>query len=185
MDYQTWIFIGRTDAEAETPILWSPDMKNWLLGKDPDAGKDWRQEEKEMTEDEMVRWHHRFDGCEFKQTLGVGDGQGILVCYSPWGPKSQTRLSDNWTELMGVDINLSRFLETNVFISMICFNVEKKMLTLKFWKQVLFSLPKISASVSIYRTLSHFPKGVYFHHSAYQFVVMQYLKLQGGQTSQS
>ena len=79
---QSWIFIGRTDAEG--PILWPPDMKNWLLGDDPDAGKDWRQEEKGMTEDEMVEWHHQLDGHEFKLTPGVGDGQRILACCSPW-----------------------------------------------------------------------------------------------------
>ena len=84
---QSWIFIGRTDAEAETPILWSPDAKNWLIRKDLVAWKDWRQEEKGMTEDEMVGWHHWLDGHEFVQVPGVGDGQGILVCYSPWGHK--------------------------------------------------------------------------------------------------
>ena len=83
---QSWIFNGRTDAEAEAPILWPPDAKNWLIGKDPDAGKDWRQE-KGTTEDEMVGWHHRLDGCEFEQVPGVGDGQGSLVCCRPWGHK--------------------------------------------------------------------------------------------------
>ena len=71
---QSWIFIGRTDAEVETHVLWLPDVKNWLIWKDPDAGKDWRQEEKEMTEDEMVGWHHRLDGHEFEQALGDGEG---------------------------------------------------------------------------------------------------------------
>ena len=80
----SWIFIGRIDAKAETPILWPPDAKNWLVGKDPDAGKDWRQEEKGMTEDEMVGWHHRLDGHEFEQAPGAGDGQGSLGCCSPW-----------------------------------------------------------------------------------------------------
>ena len=84
---QSWIFIGTTDAEAETLILWPPDAKNWLLGKDPVAGKDWRQKEKGMTEDEMVGWHHRLDGHEFEQAPGVGDGQGSLACCSPWGCK--------------------------------------------------------------------------------------------------
>ena len=84
---QSWIFIGRTDAEAETPILWPPDAKNWLIGKDSDAGKDWRQEKKGMTEDEMVGWHHQLDGHEFEQDSGVGDGQWSLACYSPWGCK--------------------------------------------------------------------------------------------------
>ena len=83
---QFWIFTGRTDADAEAPILWPPDAKNWLTGKDPDAGKD-RRQEKGMTEDEMVGWHHWLDGHEFEQALGVGDGQGSLVCCSPWGCK--------------------------------------------------------------------------------------------------
>ena len=97
---QFWIFIGRTNAETETPILWLPDTKNWLIGKDPDVGKEWRQEEKGTTEDEMVGWHHQLDGCEFEQVLGVGDGQGSLVCCSPWGHKeSDTTKWLNWTEL--------------------------------------------------------------------------------------
>ena len=80
---QSWIFIGRTDVEAETPILWPPDMKYWLTWKDPDAGKDWGQEEKGTTEDEMVGWHHRLNGPEFESTPGGGNGQGGLVCCSP------------------------------------------------------------------------------------------------------
>ena len=94
---QSWIFIGRTDAEAEALILWPPDAKNWLIGKDPDAGKDWRQKEKGMTEDEMVGWHQQLDGHEFEQAPGVGDGQGGLACCSVWG-HNQTWLND-WTEL--------------------------------------------------------------------------------------
>ena len=93
---QSWIFIGRTDAEAEAPILWPTDAKNQIIRKDPDAGKDWRQGEKGTTEDEMVGWHHWFNGHEFGQALGVGDGQGSLACTSPWVTKSWTRLSD-WT----------------------------------------------------------------------------------------
>ena len=84
---QSWIFIGKTDAEVETLILWPPVAKNWLIWKDPDAGRDWGQEEKGTTEDEMVRWHHRHDGHEFEQALRVGDGQGGLVCCSPWAHK--------------------------------------------------------------------------------------------------
>jgi len=96
---QVWIFIGRTDAEAETPIFWPPDGKNWLIGKDPDAGKNWRQE-KGMTEDDMVGWHHRLDGHECKQAPRVGYGQGSLACCSPWGHKeSVTTEQLNWTEL--------------------------------------------------------------------------------------
>ena len=94
---QSWIFIGRTDVEAETLILWPPDAKNWLLGKDPDAGKDWRREEKGTTEDEMAGWHHRLNGREFQWTLGVGDGQGGLSYCSPWGRKdSDTTERLNW-----------------------------------------------------------------------------------------
>ena len=84
---QSWTFIGRTDAEVETPVVWPSDAKNWFTGKDPDAGKDWRQEEKGITEDEMVGWHHQLDGYEFEQAPTVGDGQGSLVCCSPWGYK--------------------------------------------------------------------------------------------------
>ena len=96
---QSWIFIGRTDVEAETPILWPPDARSWLIWKDPDAGKDWRQEEKGMTEDEMVGWHHRLDGHEFEQALGVSAGQGGLACCSPRGRKERhdwaTKLNSN------------------------------------------------------------------------------------------
>ena len=80
------MFVGRTDTEAETSILWPPDAKRQLIGKDPDAGKDQRWE-KWVTEDEMVGWHHRLNGHEFEQTLGDGEGQGSLVCCSPWGHK--------------------------------------------------------------------------------------------------
>ena len=84
---QSWVFNGRTDAEAEIPILWPPDVKNWLVGKDPDAGKDWRWKEKGDDKDEMVGWYHQVNGHEFEWTPGVGDGQGGLVCCSPWGCK--------------------------------------------------------------------------------------------------
>ena len=80
------MFIGRTDAKAEAPILWPPDVKNWLTGKDPDAGKDWRQE-KGKIEDKMAGWHHQLNGYEFEQTPGDGKGQRSLVCCSPWGRK--------------------------------------------------------------------------------------------------
>ena len=95
---QSRIFIGKTDTKAEAPILWPPDAKSWLIGKDPDAGEDWRQEEKGTTEDEMVGWHHQLDWHEFEQALGVGDGQGSLAYCSPWGGKSQTWLNI-WTEM--------------------------------------------------------------------------------------
>ena len=97
---QSCIFIGKTDPEAKTSLLWPPDVKNWLIGKDPDAGKDWKEKEKGTTEDEMVGWHHLLDGHEFEQAPGVGDGQGSLVCYSLWHHKeSDTTEQLNWTEL--------------------------------------------------------------------------------------
>ena len=95
---QSWVFIGRTDAEAETPILWPPDAKNWLIGKDPDAGKDWGQEEKGMTEDEMAGWPHRLDGHEFEWTLEVGYGQGGLACCNSWGYE-ESDMTECLTEL--------------------------------------------------------------------------------------
>ena len=108
---QSWIFTGRTDADAEAPVLWPPDVKNWLIGKDPDAGKDWRQEEKGMTEDTMVGWHHWFNGHELEQTLGVGEGQGSLACCCLWGHKElDTTEQLNWTEL---NVIRSGLLEEN------------------------------------------------------------------------
>ena len=97
---QSWVFFGRTDAKAETLVLWPPHAKSWLIGKDSDAGRDYGQEEKEMTEDEMAGWHHRLDGREFEWTLGVGDGQGGLACCNSWGHKElDTTERLNWTEL--------------------------------------------------------------------------------------
>ena len=96
---QSWIFIEKTDAETETSILWPPDVKNWLTGKDPDTGKVWRQKEKGTTENEMVGWHHWLDGHEFGQAPGCGDGQGILVWCTPWGHKeSYTTEQLNWSD---------------------------------------------------------------------------------------
>ena len=98
---QSWVFIGRTDFEAETPVLWPPHAKSWLIGKDPDAGRDWEQEEKGTTEDEMAGWHHRFDGHKFEWTPGVGDGQGILACCDSWGRKeSDTTERLNWLNIL-------------------------------------------------------------------------------------
>ena len=94
---QSWIFIGRTDAEAEIPVLWPPDAKNWLTGKDPDSGKDWGQKEKRMTEDEMVGWHHWLNGRGFGWTPRVGDGQGGLGCCGSWGRKESDMTEGlNW-----------------------------------------------------------------------------------------
>ena len=96
---QSWVFIGRTDSKAETPILWPSHVKCWLIGKDPDAGRDWGQEEKGMKEDEMAGWHHGLDAHEFGWTLGVGDGQGGLACCNSWNHKeSDTTKQLNWTE---------------------------------------------------------------------------------------
>ena len=96
---KSWVFTGRTDVEAETPILWPPHAKSWLIGKDPDAGRHWRQEEKGTTEDEMVGWHHQLDGREFGYTPGAGDRQGGLACCDSWGRKeSDTTERLNWTE---------------------------------------------------------------------------------------
>ena len=104
---QSWVFIGRTDVEAETPILWPPDAKSWLIWKDPDTGKDWGQEEKGMTEDEMVGWHHRLNAHGFGWTPGVGDGQGGLACCDSWGCK-ESHMTD-WTELKQMGIKLKSF----------------------------------------------------------------------------
>ena len=96
---QSWIFIWRADAEADAPILWPADAKNWLIWKDPDAGKDLKQEEKGTTEDEMVGWHHQLNGHEFEQAPGSGDGQGSLVCCSPWYYKESNMTEGlNWTD---------------------------------------------------------------------------------------
>ena len=97
---QSWVFIGRTDVEAETPILWAPDAKSWLTGKDSDAGRDWGQEEKGTIEDDMAGWHHWLDGRESEWTPGVGDRQGGLACCDSWGLKEPDRTEWlNWTEL--------------------------------------------------------------------------------------
>ena len=98
---QSWVFIGKTGVEAEIPIFWPPDVRGWLIWKDPDAGKDWRQEEKGTTEDEMVGWHHWLNGHGFVWTPGVGDGQGGLACCGSWGCKElNTTEWLNWTELI-------------------------------------------------------------------------------------
>ena len=108
---QPWVFFGRNDAKAETPVLWPPHKKSWLTGKDPDAGRDCGQEEKGTTEDEMARWHHRLDGHETEWTLGVVDGQGGLACCNSWGHKESDMTEQmNWTELNW------RYLKSNLKI---------------------------------------------------------------------
>ena len=104
---QPWVFIGRTNVEAETPILWPPDVKSWFIWKDLDAGKDWGQEEKGMTEDEMARWHHWLDGHRFGWTLGVGDGQGGLACCGSWARKESDMTE--WLNWTGINMQV-RFI---------------------------------------------------------------------------
>ena len=110
------MFIGRTDAKAETPILWPPHAKSWLIGKDPDAGRDRGQEEKGMTEDKMAGWHHRLNGHESEWTPGVGDGQGGLACCDSWGLKeSDTTERLNWIELSLLIIS-SRIISSVLYL---------------------------------------------------------------------
>ena len=113
---QFWVFIGRNDAKAETPILWPPHVKSWLIGKDSGAWRDWGQEEKRTTEDEMAGWHHQLDGHEFEWTPGVGDGHGGLACCNSWGRKESDMTKPlNWTEMC---IKFSHFVccETKIVL---------------------------------------------------------------------
>ena len=130
---QSWVYIGRTDVEAETPILWPPDAKNWLIWKDPDAGKDWSQEEKRTTEDEMVGWHHWLNGHGFGGTPGVGDGQGGLPSCGPWDHKEPDTTGQlNWTELnwyspwggkqLDMTVPLTFTFTTALFTLKVCFS---------------------------------------------------------------
>ena len=115
---QFWMFIGRTDDEAEIPILWPPDAKSWLIGKDLDGGKDWKQEEKGTSEDEMVGWHHRLDGREFEQASGDSGEQGSLACCSSWGHKeSDTTEQLNWVHYILV-LMLSHFSHVQLFVTL-------------------------------------------------------------------
>ena len=115
---QSWIFIGRIVAKAETPILWPPAGKNWLIGKDPDTGKDRGWEEKGMTEDELVGWHHRLNGHEFEQVLGGGDGRGSLACYRPWGHKELDMTEWlNWTDVS----HIGNVKDNDCIVFCVCF----------------------------------------------------------------
>ena len=123
---QFWIFIGRTDAEA--PTLWPPDVKNWLIGKDLDAGKDWGQEEKGTTKDEMVGWNHRLYGHELEQAPGVDDGQGSLACCSPWGCRVGHYWASNWTGLLSqISSSSCLHFKTN-YISELKLSTSKEMI---------------------------------------------------------
>ena len=123
---QFWMFIERTDTEAETPMLWPPDAKKWLIGKDLDAGKDWGQEEKGTKEDKVAGWHHWLDGHEFEQALGVGDGQGSLACCSPWCCK-ELNMTEwlNWTKFGSNDTKKYTGL-TKIFSFQLWFSLRLK-----------------------------------------------------------
>ena len=123
---ESWVFFGRNDAKAETPILWPPNAKSWLIGKDSDAGRDWGQEEKGMTEDEMAGWHRRLDGREFEWTPGVGDGQGGLTCCDSWGCKELDMTEQlNWIELtwnQGLERLRTYPVSGRIFFFFFCFS---------------------------------------------------------------
>ena len=131
---QPWIFTGSTHAEAEAPILWPRDAKSWLIGKDPDAGHDWRQEEKGTAEDEMVGRHHQLDGHECEQTLGDGEGQGGLVCCSPWGLQ---RARHDWaTEQQRKFINIYiKGLRTRTYWTLTSWTLQKVRARNKSWRK--------------------------------------------------
>ena len=114
-EHQSWVFFGRNDAKAETPILWPPDAKSWLIGKDCDAGRDWGQEEKGMTEDEMAGWHHRLNGLEFEWTPGDGDGQGGLACCDSWGRKELDKTERlNWLTEVTLPVSFGKSTFTKI-----------------------------------------------------------------------
>ena len=140
----TWDFFGRNDAKAETPILWPIHAKNWLIGKDSDAGRNWGQEEKGTTEDEMAGWHHQLDGCEFEWILGVDDGQGGLACCDSWGRKELDMSEQlNWTELSSFYNGFLKFYYFILFYFAICqfsnqesnLGLEVKVWVLTIWPQ--------------------------------------------------
>ena len=162
---QSWIVIGRTDAEAETPILLSPDVKNWLIGKDPEAGNGWRQKKKGTIEDEMVGWHHQLNGHEFEQALIVGDGQASLACCRLWGLKeSDTTAGLNWIELM-LTAELSNSSPWTSPKSILK-DKKKKGVIFNLSQNILCSLeidPDTTSLSLCFRAISHFPitaKGV-------------------------
>ena len=118
---QSWVFSGRNDAEAETPVLWPPHAKSWLIGKESDARRDWGQEEKGATEDERTGWHHWLDGCEFEWTLGFGNGQGGLVCCDSWGPKASDMTERlNWADgNLTTQVLLKHVLPNNLRVNLV------------------------------------------------------------------
>ena len=118
---KSWIFIGGTDAKAEAPILRPPDTKSWLIGKDPDAGKDWRQEEKGVTEDETFGWHHWLNGHESEQALGDGEGQGSLACCSPWGFKESDTIERLSNKMFDIKEKLSLHVKIKISIAYVMY----------------------------------------------------------------
>ena len=143
---QPWDFFGRNDAKAETPVLWPPRVKSWLIGKDSDAGRDWGQE-KGTTEDEMAVWHHWLNGRESEWTPGVGDGQGGLACCNSWGRKqSDTTERLNWTELILVNCYLSKRL---IYFERYIFNqISKLYKNLSGWTDTFIYLKLIAQLIS-------------------------------------
>jgi len=133
---QPWDFFGRNDAKAETPVLWLPDTKSWLIGKDSDAGRDWGQEEKGTTEDEMAEWHHWLDGSESQRTPGVGDGQGGLACCDSWGRKElDTTKWLIWSDLIKI------YRKENVYLIAICALVSLHISYIKHFSMSLCDVP--------------------------------------------
>ena len=132
---QSWVFFGRTDAKAETPKLWPPHAKSWLIGKDSDAGRNWGQEDKGTTEDEMAGWHHRLNGHESEWTPGVGDGQGGLACCDTWGRKElDTTERLNWTDTFPVLIMINLGGKNRIQLFLKWRNLLKEHFS-SFWKE--------------------------------------------------
>ena len=144
--------MGWTDVEAETPILWPSDVKNWFIWKGPDAGKDWGQKEKGMTEDETVGWHNRLNGHEFEWTPGVGDGQGGLVCCSPWGRKESDMTEQlNWTELNSVAARLSVYMKFFQYLNLISpLSILSIFPIIKMFSQIMLLLKKILNNILLF-----------------------------------
>ena len=145
---QSWVFFGRNDAEAETPILWPPHVKSWLIGKDLDAGRDWGQE-KETTEDEMAGWHHWLDGHEFEWTLGVGDGQGGLACCDSWGYKESDmteRLNWKWHRMILVFHCLPYFMSFDQLYFLSCDWKWRYLILLCGWVILYYCTSTLSSS---------------------------------------
>ena len=148
---QPWVFFGRNDAKAETPVLWSPHAKSWLIGKDSDARRDWGQEEKGTTEDEMAGWHHWLSGRESEWTLGVGDGQGGLACCDSWGrEESDTTERLNWTELTeSYTKNKKAGMWNSIYFLEVCFTMSwKENIYIKKEEQTIVRLTKFGRGKS-------------------------------------